>query len=131
MARMVIKRRSHAWAFKREAVARMKSCADIKALAKELGINRRLLYDWKDVFEGKAARARGGASRTAEERKEQQLTDEIRRLKLSLAEKTLENDFFEAALLRTKGTPRNSTGSGTTGSTRSSSRGRMSKAESE
>jgi len=33
------------------AVARLKSCDNIVALAQELGVHRRLLYKWRDQLE--------------------------------------------------------------------------------
>src|SRR5215813_10952307 len=37
--------------FRRMAVARLKSCDNIVALAQELGVHRRLLYKWRDQLE--------------------------------------------------------------------------------
>ena len=39
------------WAFRRMAVERLKSCDNIVALSKELGVHRRLLYKWRDQLE--------------------------------------------------------------------------------
>ena len=75
--------------FRRLAVARMKGCGNVSALAKELGVPRRLLYRWQIRLEGSvapiAARFPG-------------LEDENRQLKQLLAERTLELDFFKGAL---------------------------------
>jgi len=38
-------------AFRQMAVERLKSCDNIVALSKELGIHRRLLYKWRDQLE--------------------------------------------------------------------------------
>jgi transposase-like protein len=35
---------------RRKAVERLKTCDNVVALAKELGIHRRLLYKWRDQF---------------------------------------------------------------------------------
>ena len=37
--------------FRRMAVARLKSCDNIVALAQELGVHRRLLYKWQEQLE--------------------------------------------------------------------------------
>jgi transposase-like protein len=55
------------------------------ALAKELGISRRLLYTWREQLE-------------PVERGEAPLRKEVSRLKRVLAEKVLELDFFKGAL---------------------------------
>jgi transposase-like protein len=36
--------------FRRRAVERLKTCDNIVALSKELGVHRRLLYKWRDQF---------------------------------------------------------------------------------
>lgn len=41
----------HSNDFRRMAVERFNSCENIVALAKELGIQRRLLYKWREDFE--------------------------------------------------------------------------------
>jgi transposase-like protein len=41
--------------FRRMAVERLKKCDNIVALAKELGIQRRLLYRWRDKLEAAEA----------------------------------------------------------------------------
>ena len=37
--------------FRRQAVERMKACNNIGKLAQELGICRRVLYNWRDRFD--------------------------------------------------------------------------------
>ena len=34
--------------FRKEAMARMQACGNIVALAKELGVSRRVLYQWRE-----------------------------------------------------------------------------------
>lgn len=127
MARMA-KWRRHTVEFKRQVVERMKTCDNIHALARELKIQRKLLYTWKYQFEGRPEPRHANFATTAEERKDKQLRDEITKLKSALAEKTLENDFFKLALLKIKeGRPPN-TATGASASTKSSARGRQSKA---
>ena len=62
MAKMA-KWRRHKLEFKQKAVERMKSCGNIEALARELKIQRKLLYTWKWQGEGRAeAKQEGGPS---------------------------------------------------------------------
>src|SRR3954468_7925521 len=91
--------RRHTLEFKRQVVERMKTCQNIHELARELKIQRKLLYTWKYQFEGRPEPRHANLGTTAEERKEKHLQDEIARLKQALADKTLENDFFKTALL--------------------------------
>ena len=125
-ARMA-KWRRHSVEFKRQVVERMKTCENIGALARELKLQRKLLYTWKYQLEGRPEPRHANLGRTAEERKDKQLRDEITKLKSALADKALENDFFESALLRIKEVRQQSLSSGASASTTSSSRGRKSK----
>lgn len=127
MAKMT-KWRRHTLEFKRQAVARMKTCQNITELARELVVERKLLYTWSYQLEGRPEPRHANLAATAEERKDKQLHDEIAKLKSALAEKALENDFFKTALLRIKEGRQPSTGFGASASTAPSSRGRRSKA---
>ena len=78
--------------FRRQAVERMHGCNSIVQLARELGICRRVLYNWRDRFdETDPPRVRS---------RELILRHQITRLKRLLANKTLEVDFFRHALQR-------------------------------
>jgi len=78
-------------AFRASAVERMKDCRNVGALADELGVHRRLLYNWREQALGEAAQP----SQTSLERELRRQNGELKRL---LAEKTLEADFFKGAL---------------------------------
>jgi len=80
-------------AFRQMAVDRLTQCDNIVALAKELGISRRLLYTWREKFEP----VESGEGPPANAR-ETTLRKEVSRLKRVLAEKVLEVDFFTGAL---------------------------------
>jgi transposase-like protein len=127
MAKMA-KRRRHTVEFKRQVVERMKTCENIGALARELKLQRKLLYTWKYQFEGRPEPRHANLGTTAEERKDKQLRDEITKLKSALAEKTLENDFFRSALLSIKERRRQSVETGASASTAPTGRGGKSKA---
>jgi transposase len=90
--------------FRRMAVERLKSCDNIVALSQELGVHRRLLYQWRDRLEAwdSDEESPPGNSR------ESTLHLEIRELKRVLAEKTLEVDFFKGALQKVEARRRNS-----------------------
>jgi transposase len=97
--------------FRRQAVARMKESNNIRALARELGIDKRLLYDWRD----RAADL--SDQRAPENRKTRQLEQENKELKRLLAEKTLETDFFRGALHKVAARRQQSSVNGETAST--------------
>ena len=127
MAKMA-KWRRHTVEFKRQAVERMKTCQNIQELARELKVGRKLLYTWKYQLEGRPEPRNANLGITAEDRKEKRLRDEIARLKIALADKALENDFFRSALLKVEEGRQRSSETGASASTTSSSRGRKSKA---
>ncbi len=97
--------------FRRQAVERMKESNNIKALARELGIDKRLLYDWQK----RAADLRD--KRSVPNRHALKQETEIKELKRLLAEKTLELDFFKGALQKVAARRRSSGGNGETAST--------------
>jgi transposase-like protein len=79
--------------FRRMVVERMKRCNHITALAEELGIERRLMYTWRDQLEpvnrvGPAAESSPQAT----------LRRKLHQLRRVLVDKTLEVDFFKGAL---------------------------------
>ncbi|HZI51287.1 MAG TPA: transposase [Terriglobia bacterium] len=96
-----------------KALERLKSCTNVTALAKELGVDRTLLYKWRERMEANA----GGKATRVEGRERKQEIDELKRL---LAEKTLEVDFFKGALQRIAARRQNNIGSGEKASTRKS-----------
>ena len=78
--------------FRRQAVERMRGCDNIVRLARELGICRRVLYNWRDRLD----ETNPPPGRT----RELILRKQIVRLKRLLANKALEVDFFKHALQR-------------------------------
>jgi transposase-like protein len=71
------------------AVDRLNQCENIVALAKELGISRRLLYTWREQLKPRESNGPPASSREATLRKE------VSQLKRVLAEKVLEVDFSQ------------------------------------
>jgi transposase-like protein len=100
---------------KREAVERMKSCGHVQ-LAKELGIQRKQLYEWRLQL------ARLGGAPLPVPGREQQLERENQQLREALARKVMEADFLQGALRRIEARRRASDGSGATASTRKSNK---------
>jgi transposase len=98
-------------AFRRMALERLKNCASVTALSKELGIDRTLLYKWQNQVEPEDGAEPAANSRVRELRKQ------IRDLKRLLADKTLEVDFFKGALQKIEARRQGSSGSGGTAST--------------
>ena len=126
------KRRSFTQAFKLAAVSRMATTESIVGLASELGVERRLLYRWRDHLQtgGSAALRRAGRpSRAGVEAIEASVapadvTDpaEVRRrieeLERKIGQQQLELDFFRAALRHVREQRPSKGGPGETTSTR-------------
>jgi transposase-like protein len=77
---------------RRQAVERMNACGNIVGPARELGVSRRVLYQWRDRLE--QTDSSPGRSR------ELILRKQILKLKRLLANKIVEVDFFRHALQR-------------------------------
>ena|ERR1700722_15077743 len=78
--------------FRRDALERMKACANVTELARELGIRRKWLYRWKeDAAAGSLATPAEADSKG--ERK-------VKELEALVARQSLELDFFKGALQR-------------------------------
>jgi transposase-like protein len=92
-------------------VEQLKSCDNVTALARDLGIPRRTLYRWLDQLEpvddGEAP---------PENIKERDLRIQLATAKRLLADKALEVDFFRAALQKIEARRQNNTPAGETAS---------------
>ena len=102
--------RRHTAEFKAEAVKRLKGCENIGALARELKVSRGILYQWRDKQEGTFRKKRPGpvVDTPAIAALKKQVVD----LKVALADKTLEADFFRGALQSIEDRRRSSGSSG-------------------
>jgi len=122
------KRKKRPWtvAFKLAAVARMDGSVSVEALAEELGVGARLLYDWHQRYRsgGAAALRRMGrplAGGGTFEQAPRAVDDERRRiaeLERKIGEQQLDLDFFRAALRQVEARRRTNGGPGGTRSTR-------------
>ena len=83
--------------FRRMAVERMRNSTNVNELARELGVNRSLMYRWRGQLEATPSdeTANGQAP---EDPRDAKLREENGVLKRALAEKGLEVDFFKGAL---------------------------------
>jgi transposase-like protein len=120
--------RRHSVQFKRDAVKRMETSPNINELARELGIQRKLLYTWKYQLEGRPEPRNRNLNESGEKREPSDLERKNKELKQALAEKELEVRFLEGALRRIKELRQSNTGNGGMGSTLKSSRSPSSKA---
>ena len=109
----------HSDDFKRQAVERMKACASVRDLSKELNVQRRLLYRWKEELEPtpEAPVRREGAAEPNAAAQIGQLKQQVARLETALGRKVLEVDFFKAALQKVEARRQSSNMSGSAGST--------------
>jgi transposase-like protein len=82
--------------FRAEALKRLKGCENVGALARELKVSRGILYQWRDKQEGRFQKKRPGpiVDTPAIAALKKQVVD----LKVAVADKTLEADFFRGAL---------------------------------
>jgi transposase len=96
--------------FRRIAVERMKGCNNIARLAKELEVERKSLYLWREQLDPESVikRKPGPPAKS----REAELEKEVSQLKRVLADKTLELDFFKGALQKVEERRRQSKNSG-------------------
>jgi len=109
--------------FRQRAVERMKSCPNVKVLAKELGVARQLLYVWKLQAEGRRKASEPSANEDPRDRRIGELEKQIGELKGVIGQKTLEVDFFAGALRRIEESRRKKEEAGATASTPKSAGG--------
>jgi transposase-like protein len=116
-------------AFRQQALERMKTCDNVKALAKELGVARQQLYWWKQRAEQRANPREPGASEDPRDRRIRELTKKVAELEGVIGQKTLELDFFAGALRRIEESRQRKGMSGETASTQKSASGCNRKAD--
>jgi transposase len=126
------KRRSFTHQFKEAAVVRMATTENIVGLAAELGVERRMLYNWRDHLQrgGSEALRRAGrpsrpsAAEIGEPEPPADLNDpaaakrRIEELERKIGQQQLDLDFFRAALRRVRDKQPMKGGSGETTSSR-------------
>jgi len=106
--------------FKQEVVRRMEQADTIVGLARELGIQRKLLYQWRDKFrargsvglERRKGRPPGSRSQTVSSPAPSAADLRIAELERLLGRKQLEVDFLERAFEQVRGAASNRTSDG-------------------
>src|ERR1700722_9627012 len=114
------KQRSYSAEFKQEAVRRMAQAKTISGLAKELGIRRKFLYQWRHQFEaeGRAGLERrrgrppGSKSQNVSPPGPSAAELRIAELERLLGRKQLEVDFLKRAFEQVRGAAPSRTSSG-------------------
>ena len=120
-----VRRRRHSEEFKREAVKRMRACKNILGLGRELGLDVKMMYQWKWKEEGRPRRKPPELTTQAGKGTDlEALRRENGPLKRLLAEKALEVDFFKGALQQVGARRQDPSDHGETPSTGLSGRGR-------
>jgi len=109
--------------FRQRALEQMKTCKNVTLLARELGVSPQLLYIWKQQAEGRKKASEPGASEDPRERRIRELEKQVGELKGVVGQKTLEADFFAAALRRIEESRRKNGKTGATASTPKSAGG--------
>jgi transposase len=105
------KARKYSTEFKLDAVRRMADATSIVGLAAQLGVRRKLLYQWRDRFqvEGKAGferrvgRPPGGKSKTSSPPAASAAETRVAELERLLGRKQLEVDFLKRAFEQVRG----------------------------
>jgi transposase-like protein len=114
------KSRKYSVDFKQEAVRRMAQATTIVGLAKQLGVRRKLLYQWRDQFqaEGRAGLERrrgrppGSKSETVSPPVPTAADLRIAELERLLGRKQLEVDFLKRAFEQVRGAASSHTSDG-------------------
>ncbi len=114
------KRKSYSAEFKQEAVRRMAQATTISGLAEELGVRRKLLYQWRHQLEaeGRAGLERrrgrppGSKSQTVSPPRPSASELRIAELERLLGRKQLEVDFLKRAFEQVRGAAPNRTSDG-------------------
>jgi transposase-like protein len=109
--------------FRQRALERMKTCQNVKVLAKELGVARQQLYMWRQQAEGRKKASDPGVSEDPRDRRIRDLEKKVGELQGCIGQKTLELDFFAGALRRIEESRQRKGKTGATASTPKSAGG--------
>jgi len=91
--------------FRARALELLKSCSSVSGLARDLGIQRKWLYKWRNQGRAKAARTGGDAKspvpgEAVREPEKEALRQRVADLEGLVGRQTAEIDFFRSALRR-------------------------------
>ena len=98
------------------AVERMRNTTNVNELARELGVNRSLMYRWRGQLAATPSDETANGQ-VPENPQAAKLREENGVLKRALAEKGLEVDFFKGALQKIEARRQSNTDTGETAST--------------
>ena len=101
------KRQKYPPEFRQQALERLKTCHNVTALARELGIRRKWLYEWRNQARAAVANASGPAQSSVpveavREPERDALQQRIADLERLVGQQAAEIDFFKGALRRVK-----------------------------
>ncbi len=128
MAKEVRTMRRYPVGFKQQAVGRMKAGENVAALARELGIDRSLLYIWSRKIEGRPYGAEPCPLPDPRDLRIQELEAKVAGLEGALGRKAQEIDFFDSVLRTIEEIRRKKSESGGPESTKRSEAGSKRKA---
>ena len=103
--------------FKQQAVGRMKTGENVTELARELGIDRSLLYIWNRKIEGRPYGIEAWKVPDRRDQRIQELEAKVANLEGALGRKGQAVDFFDAALRTIAATRQKRSGTGERAST--------------
>jgi transposase len=109
--------------FRQRALEQMKTSKNVKALAKELGVARQQLYQWRQQAEGRQKPIDCGELEDPRDRRIRDLEKKVGELEGVIGQKTLELDFFAGALRRIEESRQKKGKTGATASTPKSAGG--------
>lgn len=111
--------RSHSAEFKQNAVQRMLEAPNIKALCRELGVARSIVYRWRNRLQAHGSEGlKRAAGRPPRSKPEGQAPNEaVAELQRKIGQQAVDLDFLTRAFKRVKALPQSSSGSGGTAST--------------
>ena len=120
MAKKVRGYRRYPVGMKQQVVGRMEAGENVKALARELGIDRTLLYVWKRKAAGRPYGSAAGELPDLRDQRIRELEAKVGQLEGTLGRQVQEIDFFAAALRGIAALRLQKSGSGARGSTEKS-----------
>ena len=115
------KKSKYSGEFRAAAVKKMEECANVTALARELGIRRKWLYQWRDEIRAAARSGKPVEAVGDQEKEKEKLQRRVLELEQMVGRQAAELDFFKGALRRVEERRQKSGITGGAASTRRSS----------
>jgi transposase-like protein len=94
----VSRKKKYSEEFRAETLKKMEQCSNVSALARELGVRRKWLYQWRD--EARAAARDAVSEVTVEDSEKAKLRGRVAELEQLVGRQTAELDCFKGALRR-------------------------------